>query len=76
MVEGLVFDPVESNADTNSAIRLISAPVFGPGGTVALVLTVYEFQKPTNGIQTYIDRVLEASTRATRLIGGEAPFVI
>jgi flavin reductase (DIM6/NTAB) family NADH-FMN oxidoreductase RutF/DNA-binding IclR family transcriptional regulator len=75
MVEGLVFDPVESTADTNSAIRLISAPVFGSGGTVALVLTVYEFQKPTNGIQTYIDRVLEASTRATKLIGGEVPFV-
>jgi DNA-binding IclR family transcriptional regulator len=75
MVEGLNFDPIELTVEAKGEIRLISAPVFGEDGSVALVLTVYEFQKPPRGIDSYIDRVLDASRRATRLIGGEMTLV-
>ena len=71
MVQDLDFDPVELTVEAKAEIRLISAPVFGEDGNVALVLTVYEFPKPPLGIDSYIDRVLDASRRATRLIGGE-----
>jgi flavin reductase (DIM6/NTAB) family NADH-FMN oxidoreductase RutF/DNA-binding IclR family transcriptional regulator len=71
MVQDLEFDPLELTTVTKAEIRLISAPVFGEDGNVALVFTVYEFQKPPLGIDSYIDRVLDASRRATRLIGGD-----
>lgn len=66
------FDPPELTPEVRSAVRLISAPVFDAAGDVALGLTVYEFPRPSNGIQEYIDRVLDAARRASAITTASA----
>jgi len=75
MIDHLAYDPVELSAQVQKDIRILSAPVFGRDGEVALVFSFYDFPKPTAdvGIQGYMDRVLEAARRATARLGGKVP---
>lgn len=72
LIQRLSFDPAALPPSVQNEIRLISVPVFGPNGDVALALTLYDFPKPPNevGIQSYIDLMLDVAARATRKIGG------
>lgn len=72
LIQRLSFDPEELLPLVQNQVRLISVPVFGPNGDVALALTLYDFPKPPDGlgIQFYLDRMLESASRATRKIGG------
>jgi flavin reductase (DIM6/NTAB) family NADH-FMN oxidoreductase RutF/DNA-binding IclR family transcriptional regulator len=67
VVTQLDFDPQELVGEARNAVRVIAAPVFRAEGDVALVLTVYGFSRPDHkgGIEHYIDRLLEATGRAT-----------
>ncbi|SFV02648.1 flavin reductase [Pseudoduganella namucuonensis] len=72
LIPRLSFDPEHLLPAVQNDIRLISVPVFGPRGNVALALTLHDFPKPAEGvgIQSYIDRMLAMAGRATRKIGG------
>jgi flavin reductase (DIM6/NTAB) family NADH-FMN oxidoreductase RutF/DNA-binding IclR family transcriptional regulator len=72
LIRHLSFDPEHLLPTVQNDIRLISVPVFGPSGDVALALTLHDFPKPAEGvgIQFYIDRMLAVAARATRKIGG------
>ncbi|MES2261726.1 MAG: flavin reductase [Pseudomonadota bacterium] len=72
LIQRLSFDPEQLLPAVQNDIRLISVPVFGPRGDVALALTLHDFPKPADGvgIQFYVDRMLAAASRATRRIGG------
>lgn len=74
LIGRLSFDPEHLLPAVQNDIRLISVPVFGPNGEVALALTLHDFPKPAEGvgIQFYVDRMLAAAARATRRIGGSA----
>lgn len=69
LVEQLHYDPAVLTAETKTDIRVIAAPVFRKGGEVALVLTVYGFPKPNGVVDDYVVRLLEATSRASRLLG-------
>jgi flavin reductase (DIM6/NTAB) family NADH-FMN oxidoreductase RutF/DNA-binding IclR family transcriptional regulator len=75
LIDQLAYDPVDLSPDVQKDIRILSAPVFGRGGDVALVFSFYDFPKPAEdaGIQGYINRVLEAARRATERLGGNVP---
>jgi flavin reductase (DIM6/NTAB) family NADH-FMN oxidoreductase RutF len=75
LIQNLSYDVPNLSPSVWTKVRLISAPVFGPKGTVALVLTVYEFPKPPAdaGVRFYVDHVIEASKRVTQILGGSAP---
>jgi flavin reductase (DIM6/NTAB) family NADH-FMN oxidoreductase RutF/DNA-binding IclR family transcriptional regulator len=70
MVQKLSYDPAELSAEVLHDVRLISVPVFGAKGEVALALTLYEFPKPPggSGVRPYIDRALEGAQRVTERI--------
>lgn len=69
LVEQLHYDPVVLTEDDKTDIRVIAAPVFRKGGEVALALTVYGFPKPDGAVDDYVARLLEATRRASRLLG-------
>ncbi|GAA4078597.1 flavin reductase [Nocardioides kongjuensis] len=71
LVEQLHYDPVVLTDEDKSDIRVIAAPVFRAGGEVALALTVYGFPKPNGAVDEYVARLLEATQRASRLLGFE-----
>ena len=75
LIQGLSYDPEDLGPATQSNIRVITAPVFGPKGDVVLALTVYDFPKPPRdvGVRLYIDNILDIARRATRKIGGVFP---
>ena len=75
LVERLDYDPDSLTPEVAKRIRLISAPIFGPGGDVVLALSVYEFPRPdpANGIGSYINCILEVADNVTRKLGGEPP---
>jgi flavin reductase (DIM6/NTAB) family NADH-FMN oxidoreductase RutF/DNA-binding IclR family transcriptional regulator len=77
LIRDLAYDPVQLSSEVKSDIRVITAPVFGPTGDVALALTLYGFPKPSGsgGIDSYIDRLQDAAQRATDRLGGEVPAV-
>jgi len=77
LIRDLAFDPVDLSPEVKSDIRIITAPVFGPQGDVALALTIYGFRNPaaSGGIDSYIDRVRLAAERATERLGGRVPVV-
>ena len=56
-------------------IRVITVPVFGIDGDVALALTLYGFSKPSGdgGIDVYINALLGAAAQATERLGGSVP---
>ena len=70
MVQKLSYDPAELSAEVLHDVRLISVPVFGAKGEVALALTLYEFPKPPggSGVRPYIDRAVEGAQRVTERI--------
>jgi flavin reductase (DIM6/NTAB) family NADH-FMN oxidoreductase RutF/DNA-binding IclR family transcriptional regulator len=76
LIQDLAYDPVDLSPQVKNNIRIITAPVFGRHGEVALALTLYGFPNPSNrgGIDTYIARVVEAARRATERLGGHAPM--
>lgn len=69
LVEQLDYDPEVLTDEIKTDIRVIAAPVFRAGGAVAAALTVYGFSKPAGAVDQYIERVLEAARRASRLLG-------
>lgn len=71
LVEQLHYDPVMLTDEDKTDIRVIAAPVFRKGGEVALALTAYGFPKPNGDVDEYVARVLDASRRASRLLGFE-----
>jgi len=55
-------------------VRSISAPVFGPTGTVAMMLTLFGFRVlTTEQIFAQRDRVVQAADAVTAAIGGRRP---
>jgi len=68
------FDPEVLEDEARHAIRVIAAPVFRGPGDVALVMTVYGFSRPDEkgGIERYVDRLLEATERMTKLVSQRA----
>jgi flavin reductase (DIM6/NTAB) family NADH-FMN oxidoreductase RutF/DNA-binding IclR family transcriptional regulator len=77
LIRDLNYDPVDLSAEVKSDIRVITVPVFGPDGSVALALTLYGFPKPdaTCGIDAYIEQIRAAGMRATDLVGGRMPVM-
>lgn len=75
LIRDLNYDPVDLSPELKKDIRVITVPVFGRGGDVALALTLYGFPKPdaSGGIDAYIDRIRLAGQRATELLGGRVP---
>jgi len=75
MIQKLSYDPADLSSTVLNDVRLISVPVFGPGGDVALALSVYEFPKPTgaSGVRGYIERVVEGARRVTDRIAQGRP---
>ncbi|MDT0203043.1 flavin reductase [Nocardioides sp. AE5] len=71
LVEQLEYDPIELSGEAKKDVRVIAAPVFRKGGEVALAFTIYGFPKPDGAVDQYVDRLLEATTRASRLLGHE-----
>jgi len=77
LIRDLAYDPVDLSSEVKHDIRVITVPVFGTDGEVALALTLYGFSKPegNGGIDAYINRLLSASARATERLGGRAPAI-
>jgi flavin reductase (DIM6/NTAB) family NADH-FMN oxidoreductase RutF/DNA-binding IclR family transcriptional regulator len=75
LIRDLNYDPVELSPELKNDIRVITAPVFGREGQVALALTLYGFPKPAGvaGIDAYVDQLREAAERASRRLGGKVP---
>jgi flavin reductase (DIM6/NTAB) family NADH-FMN oxidoreductase RutF/DNA-binding IclR family transcriptional regulator len=73
LIPHLSYDPPHLTADTLGLIRQISAPVFGPGGSVALALTLFGYGAPPEGSTPLISALLETAAAATERIGGVAP---
>ncbi len=74
LVHNLSYDPQELSPEVLNHVRLISVPVFGADGKVALALTLYEFPKPSGGgVLAYAERLLEAATRVMQRLGGAPP---
>jgi DNA-binding IclR family transcriptional regulator len=73
LVPDVRFDPPDITEDVQSAIRLISVPVRGASGAVTFGLTIYEFPRPDNGIQEYIDSLLGAARRAEDILNAPTP---
>jgi flavin reductase (DIM6/NTAB) family NADH-FMN oxidoreductase RutF/DNA-binding IclR family transcriptional regulator len=75
LIRDLNYDPVELSPEVKNDIRVITAPVFGRDGDVALALTLYGFPKPTPdvGIDAHIERLLGAAQRATERLAGSVP---
>lgn len=74
----LSYDPVELTDRTREDVRVIAVPVFDAAGRTPLAFTVYGFSRPDErgGIDAYVERALEASRRATALIGGTKPAAV
>jgi hypothetical protein len=77
LIRDLAYDPVDLSAEVKNDIRVITAPVFGRDGDVALALTLYGFPKPSasGGIDSVIERVRQAAERATERLAGKVPVV-
>ena len=75
LILGLNYDPVDLSPQTKQDIRVITVPIFGPGGRVALALTLYGFPRPdlSSEIDAYIDRICLAGQRASELLGRDKP---
>jgi DNA-binding IclR family transcriptional regulator len=75
LIRDLAYDPVELSSEVKHDIRVITVPVFGTDGDVALALTLYGFSKPTGtgGIDVYINALLGAAAQATERLGGSVP---
>jgi DNA-binding IclR family transcriptional regulator len=75
LIRDLAYDPVELSTEVKNDIRIITAPVFGRDGDVALALTLYGFPNPSasGGIDNFIDHVRHAAERATETLGGKVP---
>lgn len=72
LIQDLSYDPQDLSPAVQNDVRVISAPVFGPGGEVVLALTLYDFPRPPRdvGVRLYIDRILETARRSTEKLGG------
>lgn len=73
IVQNLVYDPEELTEEARSDVRQISVPVFDASGKVAMALTVFDFNRPKDNIDTYIDRTLAAGVASTKRLGGVIP---
>jgi flavin reductase (DIM6/NTAB) family NADH-FMN oxidoreductase RutF/DNA-binding IclR family transcriptional regulator len=75
LIRDLAYDPVELSPEVKHDIRVITVPVFGTDGDVALALTLYGFSKPASdgGIDVYINALLGAAAQATDRLGGSVP---
>jgi DNA-binding IclR family transcriptional regulator len=71
LIRDLAYDPVELSPEVKHDIRVITVPVFGTDGDVALALTLYGFSKPVGdgGIDVYINALLSAAAQATERLG-------
>jgi flavin reductase (DIM6/NTAB) family NADH-FMN oxidoreductase RutF len=66
LIADLVYDPAEWNDDTKGDARVLSAPVFGEDGAIAMALTLYGFPRPpSNGVDIYISHIIEAAARVS-----------
>lgn len=76
LIRDLAYDPVELSSVKHD-IRVITVPVFGTDGDVALALTLYGFSKPASdgGIDIYINALLGAAAQATERLGGSVPAI-
>lgn len=73
IVQNLVYDPEELTDEARSAVRQISVPVFDASGKVAMALTIFDFNRPRDDIDSYIDRTLAAGKASTQRLGGTQP---
>lgn len=71
----LCYDPADDTVESRQDVRVIAVPVFDAVSRPALAITVYGFDHPRaqGGIDHYIARAVEASRRATGLLGGQLP---
>jgi flavin reductase (DIM6/NTAB) family NADH-FMN oxidoreductase RutF/DNA-binding IclR family transcriptional regulator len=71
----LSYDPVDLTPETMGDVRVVAVPVFDADARATLAFTVYGFSRPDSngGLEAYIARALEASRRATELLGGVLP---
>lgn len=77
LVQKLSYDPLELTPDIHREVRQISVPVFGPGGVVAYVLTLYDFPAPQghDGVMPYIKQMKQIANKLTQELGGTAGLV-
>lgn len=73
LIEDLYNEPEEITPEILKKVRLISAPVLGPDGHLALLLTVYEFGKPEGeaGIIRHINRLRQATGELSGLVASK-----
>ena len=73
LISDQAYDPAEWTDATKGQARVVSVPVFGADGTVAMALTLYGFPKPPEGgIDIYIAHLIEAAARVGVALGARA----
>ena len=73
LISDLAYDPAEWTDATKGQARVVSVPVFGTDGAVAMALTLYGFPKPPEGgIDIYIAHLIEAAARVDASLGARA----
>ena len=76
-VRALGYEPIDPTEEVKASVGTITVPVFGRGGGVAMMLTVYGLPEATrlDLMDAYVERMLTAGQRATRLVGGASPAI-
>lgn len=70
MISDLAYDPAEWNDAVKGQARVVSVPVFGADGSVAMALTLYGFPKPpAGGVDIYVAHLVEAAARVSASLG-------
>ena len=69
-----LFEPAVE-IDRSYAVRLLSAPVFGPDGSVVLAIGLRGFEDDLSGrdLDQIATRLVEAADRLTEKLGGQVP---
>jgi len=72
LISGLAYDPAEWNEAVKGDARVVSVPVFGIDGDIAMALTLYGFPKPPEGgVDAYIAHIVEAAARVSASLGAQ-----
>lgn len=74
LISDLAYDPAEWNDMARGQARVVSVPVFGADGSIAMALTLYGFPKPPEGgVDVYIGHLAEAAARVSASLGFQRP---
>jgi flavin reductase (DIM6/NTAB) family NADH-FMN oxidoreductase RutF/DNA-binding IclR family transcriptional regulator len=69
------YEPEDLTPEGSYQVRNVNVPVYGPGGVVVLLLSVYGLPETSTGadVDRYRSRLLAAAETVTASIGGQPP---